>query len=124
MYAALCGIIANVAVGFVLTRLGLFGIGAVGAANAAGQAVSAAVLFGFAHGRLDGVFNGRFFVQLSKLLVGGVLVFAVCLVMSRVVGSDPYSSTFFTNVIKSAVIFAPSAAVYLAWAKLTKIKFS
>ena len=57
MYAALCGIAANFCVGFVLIRADVFGIASVGAANAAGQVVSALVLLGFAAARIKGLLN-------------------------------------------------------------------
>jgi len=123
MYAALGGIAANLAIGAFLTNFGLFGIGAVGAANAAGQLVSAIILLIFAARRIKGLLSGGLFVQTLKILFGGVLVFTVCAVMSHIIGSSPYDASFMTNVINAVVIFAPAAALYLIYAKLIKIKF-
>lgn len=122
MYAALGGILANLTVGAVLTSLGLFDIGAVGAANAAGQITSAAILLVFAAKRLRGLLSRGFAEELVKLVIGGILVFAVTLVMRRLTGSMPFDSSLLINVIKASVSFVPAAAVYLGYCKLARIK--
>lgn len=123
MYAALAGIAANAAVGFILTGTGLFDIGGVGAANAAGQLASACVLLIFAARRTKGLLTRSFAVQIVKIVLGGVLVAAICLTLSYLTASDPYSASFFVNVGKALVIFLPSAAAYLLYAKLIHIRF-
>ncbi|MBE6611705.1 MAG: murein biosynthesis integral membrane protein MurJ [Ruminococcaceae bacterium] len=123
MLAAIGGILANFAVGAVLTNAGLLDIGAVGASNAAGQIVCAAILLIFAARRLPGLLTRRLLFETAKIILGGVLIFASCALISRLVASDPSSAGFFTNVWKAVVIFVPSAAVYLVYAKLVHIRF-
>lgn len=123
MYAALGGIAANIIVGALLTSLRLFDIGAVGAANAAGQAVSALILLIFAARRIPGMFNRGFILSLVKIIIGGVIVFAVCTVVSRLIGSEPYMASFIRNVINAVIIFAPSLVLYLGFSKLARVKF-
>ncbi|MBQ8509159.1 MAG: murein biosynthesis integral membrane protein MurJ [Clostridia bacterium] len=121
--AAISGIAANFAVGFFLVKAGLFDIGAVGASNAAGQIVCALVMLAFAVKRLPGVFNRALVLDTLKILAGGGLVLICCLGLSRLVNSQPYEASFFTNLWKAMVIFLPSAAVYLGFTKLTRVRF-
>lgn len=123
MYAAIAGILANASVGALLTGIGVLGIGAVGIANAAGQIVSAIVLLCSAAKRIPGLLNRRLAKNIIKLLIGGILVFGICLVMSRVVSSEPYASPFITNAVKACVIFLPSAGAYLIYTKLCRVGF-
>ncbi len=123
MYAALTGITANIAVGAVLTSTGLFDIGAVGAANAAGQIAAAVVLIVFAAKRTHGLLTRSFAVDILKIVLGGVIVFVICALLSRLTASEPYTAPFMTNIIKAMVIFIPSAASYLVYAKLARIRF-
>ncbi len=123
MYAALAGIAANFCVGFVLIRVGALGIAAVGAANAAGQTVSALVLLGFAAARIKGLLNRRLALDIAKLLCGGAAVFVLCLVISRLVGGDPYASGMLANIVRAIVIFLPPAVAYLVYARLVRVGF-
>jgi peptidoglycan biosynthesis protein MviN/MurJ (putative lipid II flippase) len=122
MYAAIGGIAANIAVGATLTFGGFFDIGAVGAANAAGQLTSAVILIVFAAKRIKGLFSADFIVTVVKLVLGGVLVFLTCILMSSLIGSLPYESGFFKNVINAFVIFVPSAVLYLGFMRLLRVK--
>lgn len=124
MYAALGGIGANLAVGAVLTHFRLLDIGAVGAANAAGQAVSAIVLLIFAAKRIPGLLNAKLAITVFKIVCGGVLVFLACTLMANIIGSEPYLSSFAVNVINAVIIFIPSAVVYLIWSRLTRVNFN
>lgn len=123
MYAALCGIIANFCVGLALIQAGVLGIAAVGAANAAGQVVSALVLLGFAAVRIKGLLSRGLALDIVKLLCGGAMVFALCFVISRLLGGDPYASGLIENIIRAVIIFLPPAAIYLIYAKIIKIRF-
>lgn len=128
MYAALSGILANILVGAAATEaaiagLGVVGIEAVGIANAAGQAASAIVLIAFAAKRIPGLFDRGIVVDLIKLAVGGIAVFAVSMTLSKLLSSTPYSASFITNVWKACAIFLPAAAVYMVYAKLVRIRF-
>lgn len=124
MYAALAGIAANLITGVVLTGTGLFDIGAVGAANAAGQIASAAVLLGFAAKRTKGLLTASFALDILKIILGGAIVFAICFSLRMLTASDPYTASFMTNVWKAALSFLPAAAAYLAYAKLARIRFA
>lgn len=119
----LCGIIANFCVGLALIQAGVLGIAAVGAANAAGQTVSALVLLGFALVRIKGLLSRGLTLDIIKLLCGGAAVFVLCLVISRLVGGDPYASGLIENIIRAVIIFLPPAAIYLIYAKIIKIRF-
>ncbi len=123
MYAALGGIFANLAVGAVLTGLKLFDIGAVGAANAAGQAVSAIILLVFAARRIPGLLNVKLALSVLKIVFGGGIVYLSCKAVSEIIGTLPYTSTFMTNVINALIIFLPAVILYLVFTKLTKVKF-
>lgn len=120
MLASLIGIACNAAVGALLVFGGVFGIAAVGIANAAGQIASALVLVIPAR-RIPGVIDRKFASDALKLVIGGVIVFVVCYVMKTLIGSSPYDSTFVTNVVKAVVIFAPAAVVYLVYSKIAKL---
>ncbi len=121
MFAALIGIACNALCGAALVNPGLFGISAVGIANAAGQTASAVFLFVSAAKRIPGLIERKFLAEIAKLIFGGVLVFTVCAVMKAVISSDPFVSSFLTNVVKAMVIFLPSAAVYVVYAKVVKL---
>lgn len=123
MYAALGGIIANLALGAVLTSAHMLDIGAVGLANAVGQIVSALILLGFAAVRLRGLLDSELVCNVVKILAGGALVFILSSFISGILESEPYFAPLFTNVWKSVVIFVPSAAAYLLFAKTVRIKF-
>lgn len=123
MYAAAVGIFANFTVGILLTSLGVLDIGAVGLANAVGQAASAIVLIAFALVRFRGLFNKNTVFKIIKIAIGGIIVFAICAVLSHMLVGDPYSASFLTNVWRTAVILVPSAVVYLIYARLVRIKF-
>ena len=123
MYAALGGIGANLAVGATLTGLNLFDIGAVGAANAAGQAVSALILLSFAARRIHGLLNCKLALSVLKIVLGGGIVYLSCTVVSGIIGTSPYALPFMTNVINALIIFIPAVVLYLAFTKLAKVKF-
>ncbi len=124
MYAALAGITANLVTGFSLKALGLLDIGVVGAANAIGQLVSAVVLLIFAAKRTKGLFTQKFAVDLIKIMLGGVIVFAIALGMRMLTASDPYTASLFTNIWKAMVIFLPAAAAYGIYTKMMRIRFT
>lgn len=121
MFAAVAGIAANALTGSVLVRMDVGSVAAVGAANGAGQFVSALILFVFAVKRIQGLIDKGLVRDTLGILFGGVVVFAVSAVMSRLVSSEPYTASFITNVIKAVVIFAPSAVLYLVLTKLARI---
>ncbi len=123
MYAALVGILANLTAGAVLTPLGVLDIGAVGLANAIGQAAAAVVLIIFAVARFKGLFNKNTVFKIIKIAIGGIIVFSICAVLSHLISDDPYDASLVTNVWKAAAIFVPSATVYLIYARLVRIKF-
>ncbi len=123
-YAAAVGILANVTVGGVLTSLGVLDIGALGLANAVGQAVAALTLVIFAAVRFKGLFDRSTVLKIIKIALGGVTVYAVCTVLSHLLAADPYSASLLTNVWRSAAIFAPAALAYLVYARLVGIKFN
>ncbi len=121
MIAAVGGIIANIAVGWVLTSFELFDIGAVGAANGAGQMVSTMILLIASVKYIRGVFSRELIIGIAKICIGGALVFASSFVLSRLVASNPYDALFAVNVVKSLIIFIPSAVIYLFYSKLAKL---
>ncbi len=123
MYATLVGILANFAVGAVLTHFKLWNIGAVGAANAAGQVVCALVLLVFTLVKIRGLLSKELVIGVLKIMLGGAIVFVCCLAMSHLVRSDPYTAGFGVNVLKAVIIFAPSAVIYLVYSKLAKLSF-
>ncbi len=123
MIAALCGVGANLLSGVFLTRFASLEVGAVGAANAVGQAVYALVLLAFAANRMKGVFTKELAVDFAKILIGSALVFALCTILHAVLGTNPYEASFFSNLVRAAAVFAPSAAVYLVYMKLVKLSF-
>ncbi len=123
MYATLFGILANIAVGAVLTRFKLFDIGAVGAANAAGQIACAIALLAFTLVKIRGLLSRELIISVVKILLGGVIVFVCCLAMSHLVKSDPYTAGFGVNVLKAVIIFVPSAVAYLLYSKLVRLSF-
>ncbi|MCI8387305.1 MAG: murein biosynthesis integral membrane protein MurJ [Clostridiales bacterium] len=124
MYAAIIGILANILTGTILTHFQLIGISAVGAANAAGQAAAAIVLIIFAAKRIPGLINRKLIADVLKLLLGGVIVFALCTIISTLVASEPYTASILTNIIKALIIFLPSAAVYFVYTKLCHLSFT
>lgn len=71
--------------------------------------------------KIPGLIDKRFAVDTIKLVVGGVIVFAICTVMKAIVGSTPFEATFMTNVLKAVVIFLPAAIVYLIYARIAKL---
>ncbi len=122
MLAAICGVVSNFAVGFICVKLGLFGIGAVGAATASGHIVSAIVLLIFAKKKVKGIFSKKLLADVIKIFIGSAAVFAVSFGIKTLIGSNPYEDGFFKNVINALIIFTPSAVIYLIWAKLAHIK--
>lgn len=123
MYAALGGIAANLTAGVLLTSFGNIGIGAVGLANAIGQAVAALILVLFAIRYVNGLFNKSLVIQIIKIIIGGGITIVSCAVMSELVKSDPYTAGLLTNTVKALVIFVPSAGLYLIFGKLSRIRF-
>ncbi len=121
MLAAIVGIVSNALCGAALVGLGLFGISAVGIANAVGQIASALVLLISAVKHIPGLIDRKLVIDIIKLIIGGVIVFAICAAMKLIVGSEPFSSSFITNTVKAVVIFLPSALVYLAYSRLVKL---
>ena len=124
MYAAIAGISVNLITGAALTYANALDIGAVGLANALGQIAAAIVLLIFASVRFRGLFDKASALNLVKILIGGGIVLSICALLFNILNSDPYAASLFTNVWKAAVIFAPSAAVYLIYAKLVRIKIN
>lgn len=124
MFAALGGILANLLSGVLLTACTPLGIGAVGLANAIGQTVSALILIAFGAHKVKGLFNFEFISQVLKIIAGGALTFALCLGISRLINTSPYTASLMTNVINALIIFVPAAAAYLLFAKIGKIRFS
>lgn len=123
MLAALCGIICNALTGTLLVMNGLFGISAVGIANAAGQIASALLLLIASVNRIPGLLDKRLFADILKLALGGVIVFAVCAGMKALVGSSPFEASFAVNLFNAVVIFLPAAIIYLIWSKTAGLGF-
>lgn len=123
MAAALCGIAGNIAAGVGLILVGGAGIYAVGIANAVGQLASASVLIICAAVKMPEIFKKSLGFDILKLIGGGVLVFSVCLLMSRLIGSSPYTSSTITNIVNAAGIFAPAVIVYLIYSKIIGLGF-
>lgn len=118
MLAAVFGIIGNAVVGGILVSLNIFGISAVGIANAAGQIISALVLLIAAYRRIPGLLDKVFFKDILKLILGGAIVFVVCALMKGIIKSDPFNSSFIVNTLKAVCIFLPSVAIYLVYSKI------
>lgn len=81
------------------------------------------MLLGFAAVRIKGLLSRGLALDIVKLLCGGTAVFALCLVISRLVGGDPYASGLIENIIRAVIIFLPPAAIYLIYVKVIKIQF-
>lgn len=124
MYAALVGIVANLAATAAFILGGVYDIGAVGLAYALGQIAFATVLFIFAAVRFKGLFDKAFAVKIVKILLGSVAVFLICALLSHIFASEPYTASFITNLWKAAVIFIVLAIAYLLYAKLARINLT
>ncbi len=119
MLGALFGIAANLTAGFILTRSNLFDVGAVGISNAAGQIICSIVLLFVAMKKLPGIFSKELFINLIKIIIGGVIVYIICTAISKLLNSNPYEQGFIINVIYGLITFIPSTALYLVYSKLT-----
>ena len=71
------------------------------------------MLLGFAAVRIKGLLSRGLALDIVKLLCGGAAVFALCFVISRLIGGDPYASGMLDNIIRAVIIFLPPAAIYL-----------
>lgn len=121
MYAALVGILINLAVTSAFIVGGVWDIVAVGLANALGQIASAITLTAFAAVRFNGIFNKDFIVKIVKILFGSTVVFLICAALSHILECEPYTASLITNLWKAAVIFVVSALAYLLYARLARI---
>ncbi len=121
MYAVITGIAVNLVSGFLLVQIGgLFGIAAVGIASGLGQVATSLMLMIFAVKRLRGIFNVELIKHIAVIFTGGAAVFFTAAEMSELIQSRPDSASFTENIVKSLIIFIPSAAVYLIWTYILK----
>lgn len=123
MFAALLGVVVNIAVSYVSVNIFHGKIEAVAFANALGQICAAALLIIFAIRKNKGLFNKAFVVNILKTAVSGALCFAVMKIIHRVFENNAYDSGPIKNIAVVFAVFIPGAAVYLISAKLFRIRF-
>ena len=124
MYAALVGILVNVAATIVFIRCGIFDIKAVAVASALAQISSAIALIAFAAVRFKGLFNKNFTVKIIKIILGGAVVFFICSSASHILGCEPYTASLITTLWKAGAAALISALVYLMYAYTAQIKLT
>lgn len=124
MVASLAGCVCNALCAALLIRIDSLGVGAVTAANAAGQWMAAILLMIFAARRLRGIFDRAFFARVGGMLLCGVALFAVTLTVKGLLGFDPYAAGLegrMLNILCCLLSFLPGAAVYLLLAKWLRL---
>ncbi|NLE13376.1 MAG: hypothetical protein GX628_06825 [Clostridiales bacterium] len=112
MLASVCGIAANFAVSCLLIFGFGLGMGAVGAAVAAGQWASAIVLLTASALRIKGLFTPRFVLSCLGLAASAALSGAVMETVRRLIGSDPGSASKIVNFSIICAVFAAGAVIY------------
>lgn len=118
VYAALAGIAVNFASSSAITRLMPESVASVGFGFAAGLWAAAIVMLIFLARRAGGAFGRGFAVKLTVTALASIFAAAVMLVVYRLLGSDPYSSSAFKNIAVAVVTLLPGGAVYLAGLKI------
>ncbi|NLZ97173.1 MAG: hypothetical protein GX926_04250, partial [Candidatus Magasanikbacteria bacterium] len=112
MLASVCGIAANFAVSCLLIFGFELGMGAVGAAVAAGQWATAIVLLTASALRIKGLFTPRFVLSCLGLAASAALSGAVMETVRRLIGSDPGSASKIVNFSIICAVFAAGAVIY------------
>ncbi len=109
------GVALNAFLSFVLCDVFTFGLGALGTSYSAAILGAGILMFVFASVKMKGFFETVFLVNTLKILASGILSSVIMILLHIAIGTNPYTASFFSNVVSAVIIAAAGIVSYFVF---------